>query len=106
MRRAAAAAAAVGPFPFLVPELIVSQVDVVGTIVLFQALCGLMRRSARPRFVTLVASGAGCLAGGTSKEPAAPDAHGASKAALNWATRKMHFENEWLGTSRPCFRKL
>ena len=78
----------------------------VGTIVLFQALCGLMRRSARPRFVTLVASGGGCLAGRTSKEPAAPGAHGASKAALNWATRKMHFESEWLGTSRPSFREI
>lgn len=24
-------------------------------------------------------------------------AYGASKAALNWATRKIHFENDWLG---------
>ncbi|KJA22235.1 hypothetical protein HYPSUDRAFT_202259 [Hypholoma sublateritium FD-334 SS-4] len=70
-------------------------VNVVGTIVLFQALCALLQRSACPRFVTLSAPG-GCIAGETIQTPAGTSTHGASKAALNWATRKMHFENEWL----------
>jgi NAD(P)-dependent dehydrogenase (short-subunit alcohol dehydrogenase family) len=27
--------------------------------------------------------------------------YGASKAALNWVTRKIHFENEWLSMPLP-----
>jgi hypothetical protein len=29
--------------------------------------------------------------------------YGASKAALNWVTRKIHFENEWLSMPLPHF---
>lgn len=74
--------------------------NVVGTIVLFQAVCALLRRSACPRFVTVSSSG-GCIAGEMIQVPVGTVAYGSSKAALNWATRKMHFENEWLGESHP-----
>lgn len=72
------------------------KVSVTGTIVLFQAMYRLLGKSTSPRFVT-ISSGIGALNRGMIKVPVGSVAYGASKAALNWATRKMHFENEWLG---------
>ena len=68
-----------------------------GTIVLFQAVYELLKQSASPRFVTISSSG-GSLDGRAIKFPVGGVSYGATKAALNWVTRKMHFENEWLGT--------
>ncbi|KJA22263.1 hypothetical protein HYPSUDRAFT_215866 [Hypholoma sublateritium FD-334 SS-4] len=71
------------------------HVNVTGTVVLFQAMYGLLRKSASPRFVPISTSAA-CLDGNAIKFPTGSVAYGATKAALNWATRKIHFENEWL----------
>ncbi|KJA22252.1 hypothetical protein HYPSUDRAFT_41145, partial [Hypholoma sublateritium FD-334 SS-4] len=72
------------------------QVNVTGTIVLFQAVYTLLKKSACPRFVP-ISSSAGCLDGVSVKLPVGGSAvYGATKAALNWATRKIHFENDWI----------
>ncbi|KJA22291.1 hypothetical protein HYPSUDRAFT_41169 [Hypholoma sublateritium FD-334 SS-4] len=71
------------------------HVNVTGTIVLFQAVYGLLKKSISPRFVP-ISSSVGCLDSDSIKHLAGGLAYGASKAALNWATRKIHFENEWL----------
>ncbi|KJA22326.1 hypothetical protein HYPSUDRAFT_164726 [Hypholoma sublateritium FD-334 SS-4] len=71
------------------------RVNVTGTIVLFQAVYGLLKKSASPRFIPISTSGA-CLDGRAIKFPKGGIEYGATKAALNWATRKIHFENEWL----------
>ena len=72
------------------------KVNVTGTIVLFQALYGLLKKSKAPKFVP-VSSDGGCLDGAMVKSAIGGPSYGASKAALNWVTRKIHFENEWLG---------
>ncbi|KAF8188722.1 NAD(P)-binding protein [Pholiota molesta] len=76
------------------------SVNVLGPIVLFQSVRAALQASAQPRFVP-ISSGAGSLgaihAGSLDKA-----AYGASKAALNWATRKIHFENEWLVAFPQC----
>lgn len=71
------------------------KVNVTATIILFQAVHDLLKRSADPRFVA-VSSLAGSVGGyflGTGVENLS---YGASKAALNWVARKIHFENDWL----------
>ncbi|KAF8172899.1 NAD(P)-binding protein [Pholiota molesta] len=76
------------------------SVNVLGPIVLFQSIRGLLQASAAPRFVP-ISSGAGSLASiGTAGMDMAT--YGTSKAALNWVTRKIHFENEWLVAFPQC----
>ncbi|KAF8176062.1 NAD(P)-binding protein [Pholiota molesta] len=76
------------------------SVNVLGPIVLFQSIRDLLKASSLPRFIP-ISSGAGCLtviqAGSMDVAP-----YGASKAALNWVTRKIHFENEWLVAFPQC----
>ncbi|KJA23333.1 hypothetical protein HYPSUDRAFT_201362 [Hypholoma sublateritium FD-334 SS-4] len=61
-------------------------VNVLGTVVLFQALHALLKASPAPRFIPI-----------RSNDGAPPPyAATSSKAALNFITRKIHFENEWL----------
>lgn len=72
------------------------KVNVTGTIVLFQAMYGLLKKSAAPRFVPISNAGAS-LGGKGITRPLGNVLYGATKAALNWATRKNHFENDWLG---------
>ena len=72
------------------------MVNVTGTIVLFQAMYGLLKKSATPRFVPISNAGASLNGKGITR-PLGNVMYGATKAALNWATRKIHFENDWLG---------
>ncbi|KJA22262.1 hypothetical protein HYPSUDRAFT_41161 [Hypholoma sublateritium FD-334 SS-4] len=71
------------------------HVNVTGTIVLFQSMFSLLKKSTMPRFVPISSSGA-CLDGLAVKFPTGGVAYGATKAALNWTTRKIHFENDWI----------
>lgn len=73
--------------------------NVTGTIVLFQAVYGLLKKSAVPRFIP-ISSSAALLDGTIIKLDFGGMAYGASKVALNWATRKIHFENDWLSEYR------
>ncbi|KAF8188721.1 NAD(P)-binding protein [Pholiota molesta] len=74
--------------------------NALGPIVLFQSVRALLQASALPRFVP-ISSVAGSL------DLTAPHAldlspYAASKAALNWVTRKIHFENGWLVAFPQC----
>ncbi|KJA22261.1 hypothetical protein HYPSUDRAFT_41159 [Hypholoma sublateritium FD-334 SS-4] len=80
------------------------RINVTGTIVLFQSVYNLLKKSTHPRFIPISTSAAG-FASGVIELPFGSAAYGTTKAALNWATRKIHFENDWLGVlpieSRP-----
>ncbi|KJA22255.1 hypothetical protein HYPSUDRAFT_41149 [Hypholoma sublateritium FD-334 SS-4] len=73
------------------------RVNVTGAIILFQAVYNLLKKSGSPRFVP-ISSITGCLDGPVIRSPTGSVAYGATKAALNWTTRKIHFENDWLVT--------
>ncbi|KII87061.1 hypothetical protein PLICRDRAFT_42697 [Plicaturopsis crispa FD-325 SS-3] len=68
------------------------EVNVIGTITLFQALRPLLLASPHPKFVAISTVGGSIEAGAAFPFPIA--AYGASKAAENWLARKIHFENE------------
>ncbi|PWY91933.1 toxin biosynthesis ketoreductase [Aspergillus sclerotioniger CBS 115572] len=68
------------------------DVNTLGVIRLFQGVYGLLRNSFKPMFIT-VSSFLGSI-GGLSMEYFPGGAYGLSKAGVNWATRKMHIENE------------
>ncbi|PPQ80882.1 hypothetical protein CVT25_001891 [Psilocybe cyanescens] len=73
------------------------HVNVTGPIVLFQSVLSLLKKSANPRFIS-VSSVGGCIGTGMGivSTQAGGICYGSTKAALNWATRKIHFENDWL----------
>ncbi|KAF8175096.1 hypothetical protein BJ912DRAFT_989020, partial [Pholiota molesta] len=74
----------------------VFSINVLGPIVLFQSFRDLLKASPHPRFVPISSLG-GSLALITSGTiDTAP--YGTSKAALNWVTRKIHYEEDWLTT--------
>ncbi|KII87066.1 hypothetical protein PLICRDRAFT_42699 [Plicaturopsis crispa FD-325 SS-3] len=70
------------------------EVNVVGTVVLFQAVHSLLRASPHPKFVAVSTIGGSIATGATF--PFGMLAYGASKAAENWLSRKIHSENEHL----------
>lgn len=72
------------------------KVNVSGPIILFQAMYDLLKKSANPRFVSMSSIGR-CVGIGLVSTQVPGICYGATKAALNWATRKIHFENDWLG---------
>jgi len=68
------------------------EINVVGTLVLFQAAWPLLKASTlSPKFIP-ISSGAGSLTDGASI-PVGMLAYGASKAAENYLSRKLHFEH-------------
>ncbi|KAF2244374.1 putative aflatoxin biosynthesis ketoreductase nor-1 [Trematosphaeria pertusa] len=70
------------------------DVNVVGVLTLFQAVEPLLRKSPAPKFFTMSTN----LASLNLMEyiPGPWFCYGVSKAAMNFLTRKIHFENEWL----------
>lgn len=75
--------------------LVFFQTNVNGPLVLFQATINLLKASKNPRFIP-ISSGAGSVTRSPPME-LQTGAYGASKAALNYLTRKLHFEEDWLG---------
>ncbi|KAF9471368.1 NAD(P)-binding protein [Pholiota conissans] len=76
------------------------RVNVLGPIVLFQTFRDLLKSSAQPRFIVISS-----IAGSIELIQMSPfdiGVYGTSKAALNWAVRKIHFENEWLIAYPQC----
>lgn len=67
-------------------------INVVGPLNLFQAVRPLLLRSSHPKFITM-SSSAGSI-GAMELRPTPNAAYGPSKAALNYLTRKIHFEDE------------
>lgn len=78
------------------------KVNTIGPITLFQAVRPLLKASktGNPAFVP-VTSGLGSIAGQDQLVGLPPifSPYGATKAALNWFTRKIHFEEPWLISS-------
>ncbi|PPQ79770.1 hypothetical protein CVT25_003323 [Psilocybe cyanescens] len=72
------------------------HINTTGPIVLFQSMFSLLKKSPEPRFVSISSIG-GCIGMGLLPTQVGGICYGATKAALNWATRKIHFENDWLG---------
>ncbi|KAK4691480.1 hypothetical protein P7C71_g5527, partial [Lecanoromycetidae sp. Uapishka_2] len=70
------------------------EINVLGPLALFKATLPLLEKANAPKFVTM-SSGAGSI-GGMEMAPIPNSSYGPSKAALNYLTRKMHFEHEWL----------
>jgi len=71
------------------------QINTVGPLVLFQATAALLKKSiSAPKFV-VISTSAGSI-GFQDSFRAPVTAYGASKAAVNFITRKIHFENEHL----------
>ncbi|KAL1683355.1 hypothetical protein EV122DRAFT_201835 [Schizophyllum commune] len=66
------------------------EINTNGPLVLFQATYTLLRESAKPKFI-VVSSGMGSITFGAS-QPVNTYAYGASKAAVNWVTRKLHHD--------------
>ena len=67
------------------------EVNVVGTILLFQATWPLLKLSSKPMFVAL-STGAASI-GDMETIPLPATAYGMSKTAVNYMVRKIHFEN-------------
>ncbi|KAL1683356.1 hypothetical protein EV122DRAFT_201673 [Schizophyllum commune] len=74
------------------PEEIVRHIEVNtnGPLILFQETYALLRSSAKPKFI-VVSSGMGSITIGANL-PVNTYAYGASKAAVNWVTRKLHHD--------------
>ncbi|KAF5327126.1 hypothetical protein D9619_004958 [Psilocybe cf. subviscida] len=73
------------------------EVNTTGVLVLFQSLYPLLKASTHPtgaKFVP-ISGAAGSIDGSFVSEKVLAGL-GASKAAMNYLCRKMHFENEWL----------
>ncbi|KEF61389.1 uncharacterized protein A1O9_02955 [Exophiala aquamarina CBS 119918] len=68
------------------------RTNVIGVVLLFQAVVPLLKNSTKtPKFVVM-GSEAGSI-GGMEQVPVPNAAYGPSKAALNWITKKIHVEN-------------
>lgn len=70
------------------------DVNAIGPLLLFQATLPLLEKAVHGpgKFIT-VSSPIGSI-GGMEQRPFPMSAYGASKAMLNWVTRKIHFEHE------------
>lgn len=67
------------------------EINVYGTVWLFQAVLPLLERAEAPKWVSM-SSSAGSLTE-MDQRPFPSGAYGTSKAALNYLTLKMHYEN-------------
>jgi len=70
------------------------ETNVMGVLELFQATEPLLHKSSTPKFFTM-SSNLGSL-GIMEYAPGPWFTYGITKAALNYMTRKIHFENDWL----------
>jgi norsolorinic acid ketoreductase len=70
------------------------KINSVAPLLLFQATAPLLKTAAKPIFIT-ISSGAGSISN-MGNLPVENTAYGSSKAAANFVTRKIHFENPWL----------
>ena len=69
------------------------RVNVIGNVVLFQAVLPLLAKSTTtPKFI-IISSAAGSI-DGQDQQPVPNAVYGPSKAAVNWVAKKIHLENE------------
>jgi hypothetical protein len=82
------------------------DVNVGGPHVLYQATLPLLLSSSRdastppPKFISISSTGGSIAAGMSESYYGLTGAYGASKATLNYVTRKIHFENEKKGLGK------
>lgn len=67
------------------------RVNAVAPLLLFQATAPLLERAPSPRFVVM--SSAAASLDGVERLPVENTAYGASKAAVNFVARRIHYEN-------------
>jgi norsolorinic acid ketoreductase len=67
------------------------KINAIAPLLLFQATFPLLSNAATPKFIT-ISSGAGSISN-MGNLPVENTAYGSSKAAVNFVTRKIHFEN-------------
>ncbi|PBK79956.1 NAD(P)-binding protein [Armillaria gallica] len=71
------------------------NVNVTGILVLFQSVYSLLKAStSSPRFIPISSAAASLTA--FISLPAGYTCYGASKVAVNYIARKIHFENDWI----------
>ncbi|KAL9115469.1 MAG: hypothetical protein Q9227_000790, partial [Pyrenula ochraceoflavens] len=70
------------------------EINTLGLVITFQAVCSLLAKANTPKFVVLSTMFA--TIGGMDDVPYPNAAYGSSKAAVNFVVRKIHFENEGL----------
>jgi len=73
------------------------NINVTGILVLFQAMFSLLKESKNPKFIPITSASASLTA--YISLPIGYTCYGATKAAVNYIARKIHFENEWI----TCF---
>ncbi|KII88976.1 hypothetical protein PLICRDRAFT_109225 [Plicaturopsis crispa FD-325 SS-3] len=69
------------------------EVNLIGTLVLYQAVYPLLKATPSPKFAVISSLG-GSIAVGTTVPGFDVLPYGTSKAAVNWVSRKIHYENE------------
>ncbi|KAE9397828.1 NAD(P)-binding protein [Gymnopus androsaceus JB14] len=86
-----------GPAADTPPEVVRThfETNVIGNLVVFQAMLPLLKASKNPKFIPLSSIG-GSLTAFTISMPLGMTAYAMSKAALNVLARRIHFENEWI----------
>ncbi|KAF9471366.1 NAD(P)-binding protein [Pholiota conissans] len=77
-------------------------VNTLGPIVLFQSVYTLLQASPSPRFVPVSTMGGSLKLLDNVPKNICTAGYSTSKTALNWVTRKIHFENEWLVAFPLC----
>ncbi|KAJ3509435.1 hypothetical protein NLJ89_g5225 [Agrocybe chaxingu] len=74
------------------------NVNAIASLVLFQVMFDLLKASKSiPKFIPISTAGAG-LSSSYISAPFGMLAYGGSKVLLNYVTRRIHFENDWLVT--------
>ncbi|KAF5325371.1 hypothetical protein D9619_009653 [Psilocybe cf. subviscida] len=73
------------------------EVNAIAPLVLFQAFVPCLKASSDPKYIPISTAGASSA---YIQMPIGQGCYGGSKVILNFITRKIHFENEWL-TSFP-----
>jgi norsolorinic acid ketoreductase len=68
------------------------EINTIGPVRMFQASLPLLKKAQDPKFI-VISSVIGTI-GGLDQIPFPNAAYGASKAASNYLTRKIHFENK------------
>ncbi|MCJ1361036.1 hypothetical protein MMC16_000133 [Acarospora aff. strigata] len=68
------------------------DINAAGVVRLFQAVLPLLQKASKPKFMAV--SSAVATIAGMEYIPFTLSSYGASKAALNYLTRRIHFENE------------
>ncbi|KAK8041517.1 hypothetical protein PG994_014524 [Apiospora phragmitis] len=71
------------------------RINAVGSLLLYQVCKPLLQKAVSPKWISVTSGGGSISMIGAIRSYIGP-AYGASKAALNWITSAIHFQNEWI----------